>query len=172
MYAAYLLITHKNNVACFARSGQDWVPPEPWQPGDLPEGFRSDWALLWSGGWGQQHSSSGGPGQPTVPVPPAGGTDGGLPAISPLFSHGDPPTSDSSLYALFPWQPFNNKQTHQPPNLLTHRREKQAKLSLILLRLIAEQALAGDTINTCMLCAHTSEREWSSRNPKCDSAVD
>lgn len=92
-------------MTCFSRPWQDRVPPEPRQPGDLPEGLWPYRALLRGGRWGQQSSPSGGPGQPAVPFPPAGGPHGGLPAISqhPLFfkiHHLPPPYPPISWRAL------------------------------------------------------------------------
>lgn len=63
------------------RPGQDRVPPEPREPGDLPEGLRSHRALLWRGGGRCQSGSAGGREPAAVPFPSAGGPNGGLPAL-------------------------------------------------------------------------------------------
>ena len=64
------------------RPGQNRVPAEPREPGDLPEGLRPNRTLLWSGGGGRQPGPPGGPHPGPVPVPAAGGTHGGVPALT------------------------------------------------------------------------------------------
>lgn len=124
---------HWFNITCFSRSWQDRVPPEPRQPGDLPEGFWPNRALLRGGRRGQQSSPSGGPGQPAVPFPPAGGPNGGLPAISqhpsplkyttyPLHtspSHGGPLDAGVIPLCPLPWS-----ATTPPHHLYHHDKHK------------------------------------------------
>lgn len=78
-------LIHSLSCCCvsLSRPRQDRVPAEPRQPRDLPEGLRPDRALLRGGRRGQQPRPPGGPGQPAVPLPPAGGPHGGLPALNP-----------------------------------------------------------------------------------------
>lgn len=128
---------HWFNITCFSRSWQDRVPPEPRQPGDLPEGFWPNRALLRGGRRGQQSSPSGGPGQPAVPFPPAGGPNGGLPAISqhpsplkyttyPLHtspSHGGPLDAGVIPLCPLPWS-----ATTPPHHLYHHDKHKHTHL--------------------------------------------
>lgn len=69
------------------RPGQDRVPAEPREPGDLPEGLRPDRTLLRRGGGGRQPGSTGGPESRPVCLPATGRTHGGFPALTPPHLH-------------------------------------------------------------------------------------
>lgn len=70
------------------RPGQDRVPAEPREPGDLSEGLRPDWTLLRCGGGGCKPGSTGGPESRPVCLPTTGRTHGGFPALTPPHLHG------------------------------------------------------------------------------------